>query len=318
MELDELIRIARSEHGLTQQQLADGVGVTPRTIGRWEAGASVPRSSAIARLSGALHVAPTALVDHASGPAARRDLARTYRELLGDDPSLRELLDLSPFGPRLRQAMAWRRLRAEYVASYLAVAPRTVRRWIRGQAPRWTQRAALAHLLDVPVWWLHTSYLDGCELLGHPAENLHTEPEEIARLRSVMERPDGWRHDETDVDEEFVAVVAGAHDLPLDDLRRVAYPCATRWLWDGRAFEPPADSASPLPGRLSAALASRVALDGTPRTTAESAVFAASLLRVAEETIMRWARGASEPSADQVSQLACALCIPSWQPWLDD
>jgi transcriptional regulator with XRE-family HTH domain len=318
MELNELIRTARGEHGLTQQQLADGVGVTLRTIGRWETGASVPRSSAIAKLSAALHVAPAALVDHASGPAARRDLARTYRQLLGDDPTLRELLEPSPFGPRLRHAMAWRRLRSDDVAGYLAVVPRTVRRWMRGQAPRWTQQAALAHLLDVPVWWLHTSYLDGCELLGHPAENLHTEPDEIARLRSVMERPDGWRHDETDVDEEFLAAVAGAHDLPLDDLRRVAYPWATRWRWDGRAFEPPADSASPFPGRLSAALAARVALDGRPRTIAESTVFAASLLRVAEETIMRWARGASESSADQASQLACALCIPSWQLWLDD
>lgn len=38
------IRAARERAGLTQEQLASYVGVTLRTIGNWERGASVPRN----------------------------------------------------------------------------------------------------------------------------------------------------------------------------------------------------------------------------------------------------------------------------------
>lgn len=42
MEIPDLIKSARIEKGLTQQQLADVVFVTRQTISKWELGKSVP------------------------------------------------------------------------------------------------------------------------------------------------------------------------------------------------------------------------------------------------------------------------------------
>ena len=42
MEISDLIKSARIEKGLTQQQLADVVFVTRQTISKWELGKSVP------------------------------------------------------------------------------------------------------------------------------------------------------------------------------------------------------------------------------------------------------------------------------------
>lgn len=42
MEISDLIKSARIEKGLTQQQLADAVFVTRQTISKWELGKSVP------------------------------------------------------------------------------------------------------------------------------------------------------------------------------------------------------------------------------------------------------------------------------------
>ena len=44
MEISDLIKSARIEKGLTQQQLADVVFVTRQTISKWELGKSVPVS----------------------------------------------------------------------------------------------------------------------------------------------------------------------------------------------------------------------------------------------------------------------------------
>lgn len=50
------IRRARERAGLTQEQLASRVGVTPRTVGNWERGATVPRNR--------LATVQAALADH--------------------------------------------------------------------------------------------------------------------------------------------------------------------------------------------------------------------------------------------------------------
>ena len=47
MEISDLIKSARIEKGLTQQQLADVVFVTRQTISKWELGKSVPEASLI-------------------------------------------------------------------------------------------------------------------------------------------------------------------------------------------------------------------------------------------------------------------------------
>lgn len=46
----EVVRAARLDAGLTQQQLADRVGTTQSAIARWESGADTPRLDSLAAL----------------------------------------------------------------------------------------------------------------------------------------------------------------------------------------------------------------------------------------------------------------------------
>ena len=50
MEISDLIKSARIEKGLTQQQLADVVFVTRQTISKWELGKSVPDQASLVLL----------------------------------------------------------------------------------------------------------------------------------------------------------------------------------------------------------------------------------------------------------------------------
>lgn len=50
MEISDLIKSARIENGLTQQQLADAVFVTRQTISKWELGNSVPDQASLVLL----------------------------------------------------------------------------------------------------------------------------------------------------------------------------------------------------------------------------------------------------------------------------
>ena len=53
MEISDLIKSARIEKGLTQQQLADSIFVTRQTISKWELGKSVPDQASLVLLYGA-------------------------------------------------------------------------------------------------------------------------------------------------------------------------------------------------------------------------------------------------------------------------
>lgn len=50
MEISELIKSARIEKGMTQQQLADSVFVTRQTISKWELGKSIPDEASLTLL----------------------------------------------------------------------------------------------------------------------------------------------------------------------------------------------------------------------------------------------------------------------------
>ena len=50
MEISDLIKSARIEKGLTQQQLADAIFVTRQTIWKWELGKSVPDQASLVLL----------------------------------------------------------------------------------------------------------------------------------------------------------------------------------------------------------------------------------------------------------------------------
>lgn len=69
MKIQELfgqnLRILRMEQGLTQQQLADLVFVTRKTVGNWESGNRMPDLVMLSRLAAALQMEPGALLDAA-------------------------------------------------------------------------------------------------------------------------------------------------------------------------------------------------------------------------------------------------------------
>ena len=56
MEFKDRIRALRKEAGLTQQQIAEQIGVTYRTYQNYEAGAFMPPSAVLTRLAACLHV----------------------------------------------------------------------------------------------------------------------------------------------------------------------------------------------------------------------------------------------------------------------
>lgn len=56
IDLPSSIRIARETQKLTQEDLADMVGVTERQISRWENGDSTPRKHALSALEDALNM----------------------------------------------------------------------------------------------------------------------------------------------------------------------------------------------------------------------------------------------------------------------
>ena len=74
----------RKEQNLTQEQLAQQLGVSNKTISKWENGKCMPDYSIIQRLCDALHVTLPELMD---GEDAAEDSVRVY-----DDTQILELL----------------------------------------------------------------------------------------------------------------------------------------------------------------------------------------------------------------------------------
>ena len=54
MTLGEKIASARKEKGMTQEMLAEQLGVTRQAVARWETGLSVPDAGMLVRIAGAL------------------------------------------------------------------------------------------------------------------------------------------------------------------------------------------------------------------------------------------------------------------------
>ena len=74
----------RREQNLTQEQLAEQLGVSNKTISKWENGKCMPDYSVIQRLCDALHVTLPELMD---GEDAAEDSVRVY-----DDEQILDLL----------------------------------------------------------------------------------------------------------------------------------------------------------------------------------------------------------------------------------
>jgi transcriptional regulator with XRE-family HTH domain len=90
------IRAARRDRGLTQDELADQVGVSRSAVAQWETGRTGQVTGNLARIAGVLEVNVEYLMHgddkHASGEVRQGDelaLLRLYREC---DPEDRQML----------------------------------------------------------------------------------------------------------------------------------------------------------------------------------------------------------------------------------
>ncbi len=62
MKLNQTIKRLRKEKGLTQEQLAEEVGVSLMTVRRWEWGESIPKSNMLLKLADVFGLSPEALL----------------------------------------------------------------------------------------------------------------------------------------------------------------------------------------------------------------------------------------------------------------
>ena len=63
MELNLLIASKRKEHGLSQEQLAEAVGVARQTVSKWETGETIPDVPSLQKLAIALEFSIDAALD---------------------------------------------------------------------------------------------------------------------------------------------------------------------------------------------------------------------------------------------------------------
>lgn len=78
--IGELIRAARREHSMTQQELADKMNISDKTVSKWECGLGCPDLSLLPQLSEILELDLSALLD--GQLPTRRVLAGNMKKLL--------------------------------------------------------------------------------------------------------------------------------------------------------------------------------------------------------------------------------------------
>lgn len=126
----DALRTAREQAGLTQQQLADLLGIRDQAVYRWEHGRVTPTPATVGSIAAALGLAPADLLDHS--PATLAEL-------------------------RERAGLTQGELAARVGLSQIAVS-----RLERGQADLDDQLAAsLAAVLAVPVEQVAAAYERG-------------------------------------------------------------------------------------------------------------------------------------------------------------
>lgn len=96
MEIKDIIKQKRIEHGYTMKELAQMVGVSEATVSRWESGnLATMKHTKIMLLSNALGISPAALFDSAPEPPAQalkltdqeKSMIKKYRQLNADGKS---------------------------------------------------------------------------------------------------------------------------------------------------------------------------------------------------------------------------------------
>lgn len=79
--LDENIRVMRREKGLTQEQLAEVMGVSTASVSKWETGVAVPELTMLAALADYFEMSIDALIGHTVGKAQLKEKIASVKEL---------------------------------------------------------------------------------------------------------------------------------------------------------------------------------------------------------------------------------------------
>ncbi|WP_225412184.1 helix-turn-helix transcriptional regulator [Stigmatella hybrida] len=102
--LGEAASLARREAGLTQQDVAESIGIVPEVYGRIERGGSLPSITTLFRLCVTLYRGPNELMGFVPlrGLPPRSSWAREISPALAETPEMRRLLRLIGYLPRLQ------------------------------------------------------------------------------------------------------------------------------------------------------------------------------------------------------------------------
>lgn len=79
--LDENIRVMRREKGLTQEQLAEVMGVSTASVSKWETGVAAPELGMLAALADFFETSIDALIGHTVGKAQLKEKISEIKEL---------------------------------------------------------------------------------------------------------------------------------------------------------------------------------------------------------------------------------------------
>lgn len=108
LHFSENITRLRQAQGLTQEVLADHIGVTKASVSKWERGQSLPDAPVLAELASFFGVTLDELVGY-EPQLGREQIRRIYRELAEDfakKPFAEVMGRLPPLYPPLRQLLA--------------------------------------------------------------------------------------------------------------------------------------------------------------------------------------------------------------------
>lgn len=93
-EIGGRIRKYRKEVGLTQEQLADTIGVTKSRISNWEQGINRPDADILAELCKALKVSPSILLNVYLSDDELTEQEKKVIKAYRDKPDLRQAVDI--------------------------------------------------------------------------------------------------------------------------------------------------------------------------------------------------------------------------------
>lgn len=93
-EIGNRIRKYRKEVGLTQEQLAEAIGVTKSRVSNWEQGINRPDADILAELCKALNVSPSILLDVYLTDDELNEQEKKVIKAYRDKPDLRQAVDI--------------------------------------------------------------------------------------------------------------------------------------------------------------------------------------------------------------------------------